>query len=115
MDLEFPPSGFIKNEDGSIVTKHNQEISEQRISEKALKLPLSLSTGDFIGNRIGSKVFNELRTFGKTEGKRKMRLKDKEEKATSELSVDVKTRLTLLKWINSGEFDRVEGRFVFNL
>ena len=40
-----------------------------------------------------------------------MREKDKEEKATSELSVDVQTRLILLKWINSGEFDRVEGIF----
>jgi serine/threonine-protein kinase RIO1 len=54
-------------------------------------------------------VYNELRTFGKLETKRQMRVKDKEEKATSEVSVDVQTRLVLLKWINSGQLDRVEG------
>lgn len=111
--MEFPPCGFIRTDDGNIVTKHDSEIIEQKNSDKALQLPLALSTGDCIGSRIGGKVFNELKTFGKMENKRKMRIKDKEEKATSELSVDVKTRLTLLKWINSGQFDRVEGWLVY--
>uniref|UniRef100_A0A183BHY2 Serine/threonine-protein kinase RIO3 n=1 Tax=Globodera pallida TaxID=36090 RepID=A0A183BHY2_GLOPA len=104
---EFSSCGILKNTDGTVVTKHDPVIAELKSTDKALQLPLALSTGDFIDSRIGGKVLNELRTFGKTESRRKMRAKDKEEKATSEMSVDMKTRLTLLKWINSGEFDRV--------
>jgi len=50
-----------------------------------------------------------LRSFAKLDEKRNLRFKDKEEKETNELSVDVQTRLILLKWINSSEIDRVEG------
>ena len=46
--------------------------------------------------------------FSKAEVKRKARLHDKEEKATSDASLDGKTRLCLFKWINVGLFDRVE-------
>lgn len=47
--------------------------------------------------------------FGKSESKRQMRNKDKEEKATMDTSVDSDTRLLLLKWINQGVFDSVDG------
>ncbi|KAL3087751.1 hypothetical protein niasHT_029515 [Heterodera trifolii] len=105
---EFPPCGTLKGTDGAVVTKHDAAVSVLKSTDKALQLPLALHTGDCTGSRIGGKVLNALRTFGKTESRRQMRVKDKEEKATSEMSVDMKTRLTLLKWINSGEFDRVE-------
>jgi hypothetical protein len=95
-------------------------------------LPLGLETGDVIDHRIGRfffyllqyfsdilrRIYNDLRTFAKLEEKRNLRFKDKEEKETNELSVDVQTRLILLKWINSNEIDRVEGfykKFIVSL
>lgn len=108
-ELEFPPCGFLQMQDGTYVTKHDQDLDERKNSDKMMQLPLELPTGDVAEHRIGRRIYNDLRTFGKLESKRQMRLKDKEEKATSELSVDVKTRLILLKWINSAEIDRVEG------
>lgn len=41
--------------------------------------------------------------------KRSTRVKDKEEIAVSEQSMDAKTRLILFNWINAGEIDRVDG------
>uniref|UniRef100_A0A914MZZ5 non-specific serine/threonine protein kinase n=1 Tax=Meloidogyne incognita TaxID=6306 RepID=A0A914MZZ5_MELIC len=74
-----------------------------------MQLPLGLETGDVIDHRIGRRILNDLRSFAKLDEKRNLRFKDKEEKETNELSVDVQTRLILLKWINSSEIDRVEG------
>lgn len=108
-DFDFPPSGIVQKEDGAYVTKHDRELDERKNADKAMQLPLNLPTGDVLDHRISRRVYNELRTFGKLETKRQMRVKDKEEKATSEVSVDVQTRLVLLKWINSGQLDRVEG------
>jgi RIO kinase 3 len=58
---------------------------------------------------ISNKVYNKLRSFAKNEVKRQHRLKDKEEKATMETSVDANARIALFKWINQGIFDRIYG------
>nr|CAD2158373.1 unnamed protein product [Meloidogyne enterolobii] len=105
----FPPCGFYQKDDGTYITKHDQGLEERKGSKKAMQLPLGLETGDVIDHRIGRRILNDLRSFAKLDEKRNLRFKDKEEKETNELSVDVQTRLILLKWINSSEIDRVEG------
>uniref|UniRef100_A0A0K0CWR3 non-specific serine/threonine protein kinase n=1 Tax=Angiostrongylus cantonensis TaxID=6313 RepID=A0A0K0CWR3_ANGCA len=71
------------------------------------KVPLAF--GDMLNEQINNRVFNSLRKFSKTEMRRRHKLKDKEEKATIEISMDAVARLHLFKWINQGVFDRVEG------
>jgi RIO kinase 3 len=72
-------------------------------------LPIEFPTGDVVGSSLTNRVYNDLRMYSKAEVKRVVRLKDKAEKATAEASVDAVTRLTLFKWINAEEFDRLEG------
>jgi hypothetical protein len=33
---QFPPCGFIKNDDGEIITKHNKEIGQKRNCQKVI-------------------------------------------------------------------------------
>ena len=73
-----------------------------------LFLIIQMILGDVIGEKFHNKVFNHLKTHVKLEDKRQARLKDKDEKATSEANVDAQTRLILFKWINSQEIDRVD-------
>jgi len=70
---------------------------------------LDVPTGDVVGGRLSDKVFNDLRHCGKLEAKRQVRLKDKDEKATTSSSVDATTRLILFKWIQNREFDFIDG------
>lgn len=100
------------NNNGKIITKHDQTLNERINSNKAMKF-IELPTGDVINERLGAKVYNELRSFGNEETKRSIRLKDKDEKAMNDISIDMKSRLILLKWIDIGDFDRIEGFFIY--
>uniref|UniRef100_A0A0M3HQQ3 Serine/threonine-protein kinase RIO3 n=2 Tax=Ascaris TaxID=6251 RepID=A0A0M3HQQ3_ASCLU len=107
---EFPPCGFVKDAEGNVITKHDKEVMERRNTNKVMQLPIDFPTGDVVGEKLSDRVFNTLRAYSKTDQKRNIRVKDKEEKAISEQSMDAATRMILYKWINSGElFDRVEG------
>lgn len=90
-------------------TKHDTGVSGRRNADKTFNDRNSLPTGDMVADKINNKVYNKLMAFGKSETKRQMRHKDKEEKATMDTSVDSDTRLLLLKWINQGVFDSVDG------
>ncbi|PAV88485.1 hypothetical protein WR25_23113 [Diploscapter pachys] len=91
------------------VTKHNPTLAARRNADKTLNDTVNLKTGDMISEEVSNRVFNTLRSFAKAETKRQHRLKDKEEKATMETSMDAKTRLELFKFINLGLIDSVEG------
>ncbi|GMT18865.1 hypothetical protein PFISCL1PPCAC_10162, partial [Pristionchus fissidentatus] len=103
--------GLMKTPNGDVMSKHDPSIVSSKNVEKVMNGSIDVPTGDCysVGMNSGGNVFNKLRTFAKTEQKRINRLKDKEEKATIDTSVDAVTRLTLFKWINQGLFDRVEG------
>ncbi|MFH4976162.1 hypothetical protein AB6A40_002871 [Gnathostoma spinigerum] len=110
LEEEFPACGFVKDAEGHIVTKHDKEMSEKRNSNKAMQLPIDLPTGDVIGEKLSNRVYNTLRTYSKQDVKRNLRLKDKEEKATNDQSMDRATRMILFKWINTGRyFDEING------
>lgn len=107
---EFPPCGFVKDAEGNLITKHDKELSEKRNTNKVMQFPIDFPTGDVVGEKLSNRVFNTLRAYSKTDQKRNIRIRDKEEKATNDQSMDATTRMILYKWINSGEmFDRVEG------
>lgn len=106
---KFPPCGFKKNEFGEIVTKHSKEINQKRNCQKIMQFPSEFNSGDILESKLSSRIYNDLQLFSKAEVKRSARLKDKEQHATSDASVDVKTRLILFTWIENELFDRVEG------
>ncbi|VDN04180.1 unnamed protein product [Thelazia callipaeda] len=104
---EFPSSGYVRNSLGNLITKHDKEISERRNSEKAMHLPIDFPTGNVIGEKLSNKVYNKLRSCSKADRKKNIRVKDKDEKATNEISLDKITRLVIYKFINAGLFDKV--------
>ena len=105
---DFPPCGFKRGENGTVITKHDKELAAAQNCEKAMHFPVSVNTGDVVGEKINNKVFNILKTHLKAQISRQIRLKDKDEKAASESSVDTQTRLILFKWINTQHIDQVD-------
>ena len=91
-----------------MITKHDKELAAAQNCEKAMHFPVSVNTGDVVGEKINNKVFNNLKTHLKAQISRQIRLKDKDEKAASENSVDTQTRLILFKWINAQDIDQVD-------
>ncbi|VDK82375.1 unnamed protein product [Litomosoides sigmodontis] len=106
---EFPPSGYMRDASGHLITKHNKEIAERRNSEKVMHLPIDIPTGDVVGEKLSNRVYNKLRNYCKTEQRRNVRVKDKDEKAINELSLDKVTRLIIYKFITTGLFDVIEN------
>ena len=59
--------------------------------------------------QVSSKVYNKVRNFSQRDDKRKNRLSDKEDKATTEKALDPKTRVLIYKLVNGGFLDSVNG------
>uniref|UniRef100_A0A0R3RXU0 Serine/threonine-protein kinase RIO3 n=1 Tax=Elaeophora elaphi TaxID=1147741 RepID=A0A0R3RXU0_9BILA len=106
---EFPSSGYMRDASGHLITKHNKEIAERRNSERMMHLPIDIPTGDVVGEKLSNRVYNKLRNYCKTEQRRNVRVKDKDEKATNELSLDKVTRLIIYRFITAGLFDIIEN------
>ncbi|MCP9259182.1 Serine/threonine-protein kinase RIO3 [Dirofilaria immitis] len=106
---EFPSSGYMRDASGHFITKHDKEIAERRNSEKVMHLPIDILTGDVLGEKLSNRVYNKLRNYSKAEQRRNVRVKDKDEKATNEVSLDKVTRLIIYRFINSGVFDIIEN------
>lgn len=106
---EFPSSGYMRDTSGHLITKHDKEIAERRNSERVMHLPVDISTGDIVGEKLSNGVYNKLRNYSKGEQRRYARLKDKDEKATHGLSIDKVTRLIIYKFITTGLFDMIEN------
>ena len=54
-------------------------------------------------------MYNKIRNFSVKEGKRKIRIQDKEDKAVAEQAMDPKTRVLLFKFVNGGVLDSING------
>lgn len=104
----FPSGGFIRNADGTYLTKHNREINNCKNGIRAM-VNMDFNTVDIGGERISNNVLNDLRFCNKLENRKKIRVKDKDEKASNISALDANVRLTLLGWINTKDIDRVEG------
>lgn len=115
----FPPSGVIKQADGTFVTKHDKFVSGRSNTRKVmevllyphlfceaevgqsegLQFPPGFQTGDAMGDDVilSNKVYNALKRHSQTEGSRRLKLREKKDTSTAELAVDAKTRLILFK------------------
>ncbi|XP_062545460.1 serine/threonine-protein kinase RIO3 [Armigeres subalbatus] len=111
-EKSIPKIGYKLNDDGEIVTKHNQDISGRKNACKVMSFPPEFSTGDGAGfdMKLSNKVFNELKTHSKKASKKQHKAQDRKENiATAEMGLDEPTRLILYKWINNQLLESIDG------
>jgi RIO kinase 3 len=107
----MPRCGYVKVGD-QLVTKHDVTMSGRRNACKVMEsLPPCIQTGDTASfdMQLSNKVYNKLKAYSKQEENRRSRLHDKKEKSTSDMAIDVKTRLLLYKLINATVLENVYG------
>lgn len=107
-DKEFSKigkAGYFEKEDGRFITKHDGDLSGRRNAGKVMEFNSDFECGDCANfdMKISNKVFNELRAHSNNMAKKthQMSLDRQENKSTSEMGMDQKTRLILYKFINT--------------
>lgn len=107
----IPKWGFKINEDGEMITKHDDKICGVRNACRVMSFPPEFSTGDAAGfdMKLSNQVFNQLKTYSSKKLK-KTKMSDRlENVATAEMGVDAPTRLLLYKLINNQILEQVNG------
>lgn len=108
----IPKVGYKVNEDGEMVTKHNQDITGRKNACKVMSFPPEFSTGDGAGfdMKLSNKVFNQLKTHSMKATKKQHKAQDRKENiATAEMGLDEPTRMILYKWINNQVLESIDG------
>ncbi|XP_053695038.1 serine/threonine-protein kinase RIO3 [Sabethes cyaneus] len=108
----IPRVGYKLNDDGEMVTKHNQDIVGRKNACKVMSFPPEFSTGDGAGfdMKLSNKVFNQLKTHSKKASRKKNTAQDRKENvATAEMGLDEPTRIILYKWINNQILSSIDG------
>lgn len=109
----MPRCGYMKQNNGDMVTKHDSTLSGRKNACKFMSLPPHIHTGDGAGFdlQLSNKVFNSLKAHSRNEhARRAHKMRDKrEDRATAEFGIDEFTRLLLYKLINTGLLERVNG------
>lgn len=92
-------------------SKHDILLSNRHNGAKVMNFPPEFDTGDKHGLdlRLSNQVFNVLKSHSHNLDKRSNRVRDKRDQATTELSLDPKTRLILFKFINASLIDSIGG------
>jgi len=105
----IPQCGYTMHND-KLVTKHDRHIAGRKNACKVMDLPPSIKTGDGGGfdMEIPNKVLNSLKRHAQAESKKKHRIADKEDRATS-AALDNNTRLLIHKMINKGLLEGAHG------
>lgn len=95
----------------NMISKHDLALSGKLNASRVMNFPPEFETGDGHGIKmsLSNKVFNTLKVHSMQEQRRNNRMHDKEEKATSELALDSKTRLILYKLVNAEILDSIGG------
>lgn len=108
---KFPPSGFKKRPDGSIVTKHDKTINGRSNAGRVMGFAPEMNTGDALGSDIllPNHVFNALKRHSNAESHRRMKLHEKKDASTADLAVDARTRLILFKMLDSEMLSSLSG------
>lgn len=109
-DPVIPARGYVKHGE-KMVTKHDLAISGRKNAVRIMNLPPGINTGDGGGfdMQLSNKVYNKLCRSAMSDMRRKNRVHDKVEKATSEMALDPKTRLLIFKMINNAVLEVVNG------
>lgn len=108
-DPLIPPCGYTVHND-RLVTKHDSHIAGRKNACKVMDLPPSICTGDggSFDMELNNGVLNGLRRHARNVGQRRHRVQDKEDRSTS-AALDRNTRLMILKMLNSGILQNVNG------
>ena len=95
----------------NMISKHDLTLSGRHNASKVNMFPPEFETGDThaMDMRLSNKVYNTLKMHSVHEEKRNNRLHDKKDKATSEMSLDPKTKLILFKLVNADILDSIGG------
>ena len=91
-----------------MISKHDILLNNRHNASKVMFFPPEFETGDARGfdMRLSNKVFNELKIHSE---RSKKRVSDKQDKSTSMMSLDPKTRLILFKLVNADVLESVGG------
>ena len=108
-DPQIPRCGYTVHQD-KMVTKHDCRIAGRKNACKVMDLPPSVCTGDGGGfdMEINNGVLNGLRRHARNVEQRRQRVNDKEDRSTSG-ALDQHTRLMILKMVNNGVLENVNG------
>lgn len=102
--------GFTHDEDGVIITKHDDRLCGVRNACRVMSFPPEFSTGDAAGfdMKLSNAVFNQLKSYSRKT--KKNRAHDRRDNtATAEMGIDEPTRLRLYKLINNQVLQQVNG------
>ena len=92
---------------GEIITKHDTTITGRKNACKAMQLGgVDIGDGGGFDMKLSNKVYNKLKTFSDAEQKRAARLNDKQEKSTSTMAFDPRSRLLLFRMVDNNILDR---------
>lgn len=102
--------GFTHDEDGVIITKHDEKLCGVRNACRVMSFPPEFSTGDAGGfdMKLSNQVFNQLRSHSQKAKKNKAHDR-RDNTATAEMGIDEPTRLRLYKLINNQVLEQVNG------
>ncbi|XP_043193542.1 serine/threonine-protein kinase RIO3-like isoform X3 [Amphibalanus amphitrite] len=108
-DPQIPRCGYTMHKE-KMVTKHDGRIAGRKNACKVMDLPPSVCTGDggSFDMEINNGVLNGLRQHARNVAQRRHRVNDKEDRSTSG-ALDRHTRLMILKMVNSGVLEDVNG------
>ncbi len=106
----LPKKGYGLDEDGIMITKHDERLCGVRNACRVMSFPPEFKTGDAAGFDFGlsNAVFNQLKTYSQKTKKHKAHDR-RENFATAEMGVDDKTRLLLYKLVNNQVLEQING------
>ncbi|XP_013112286.2 serine/threonine-protein kinase RIO3 [Stomoxys calcitrans] len=107
---QIPKCGYAIDRDGEMITKHDEKLCGVRNACRMMSLPLEFATGDGAGfdMKLSNRVFNDLKTYSRKGHKNRMQDR-KDNVATAEMGVDVRTRLILYKLVNNKILEQING------
>uniref|UniRef100_A0A914V4U3 Uncharacterized protein n=1 Tax=Plectus sambesii TaxID=2011161 RepID=A0A914V4U3_9BILA len=64
---DFGASGFVRDADGKIITKHDKDVCGRKNTAKALQFPPDFPMGDACDIKLNNQVYNVLKKHSQTE------------------------------------------------
>lgn len=106
----LPKKGYGLDEDGIMITKHDEKLCGVRNACRVMSFPPEFKTGDAAGfdMKLSNAVYNQLKTYSQKTKKHKAHDR-RENFATAEMGVDDKTRLLLYKLVNNQVLEQING------
>eukprot|EP01112_Ceratiomyxa_fruticulosa_P015852 TRINITY_DN4725_c0_g2_i1.p1 TRINITY_DN4725_c0_g2~~TRINITY_DN4725_c0_g2_i1.p1 ORF type:complete len:680 (-),score=161.37 TRINITY_DN4725_c0_g2_i1:107-2146(-) len=100
--------GVVVDSSGAVKTKHDPEVSSEYNAENIGKF-FSIHNSQGKDVRLPSNVYNSLKEHAKNSEKQKIRYHEKVDISTAEQTLDMRTRIMILKMLNSGILQSFDG------